>query len=551
MLRARAALDRPLRVRLPGPVLAARCGDAGAALAGWRVVGARSCHRGCDRRDGIAQRRAVRCRSLPRASSSAGPWRSGYAVPAINVVNDLTLEAVLAAAEELRSPLIVQTSVKTVRSIGRRRAQGDVGRHDGEHPGTRGPAPRPLSGPRGHQRLPGGGLELGALRWPRALRRGERAPVRRGRGRGASIRRRRRGRDRGHPRRRGRPRLRRGGTGPDARGRRRLHPRAPAWTSSRPPSATPTACTGRDRRSTISASATSWRPPASPWPSTAAPASRPTSSADLIARGCAKVNVSTALKIAYMEANREYLTSHPAAADPPKLFDHVREAVMEMTRAAHPPLRRGGSRVRTAGRMRALILDCDGVLADTERDGHLPAFNQTFAEFGLPVRWSEADYGRALRIGGGKERMAALLTPELVAAAGLPADREAQLAEVARWHRRKTETLRRDGGGRSAAAAARHRADRGRGTGRGLAAGRLLDVGRALGARHPRAAVGPEAGGRCPRAGRRHRGSQEAGTGHLPAGPRAARDRAQRMLSSSRIRATGSWPHARPASRRS
>lgn len=41
-----------------------------------------------------------------------------YGVPAINVVNDLTLEAVLAAAVESRSPLIVQTSVKTVRSIG-------------------------------------------------------------------------------------------------------------------------------------------------------------------------------------------------------------------------------------------------------------------------------------------------------------------------------------------------------------------------------------------------------------------------------------------------
>jgi len=41
-----------------------------------------------------------------------------YGVPAINVVNDLTLEAVLAAAVEVRSPLIVQTSVKTVRSIG-------------------------------------------------------------------------------------------------------------------------------------------------------------------------------------------------------------------------------------------------------------------------------------------------------------------------------------------------------------------------------------------------------------------------------------------------
>ena len=37
---------------------------------------------------------------------------------AINVVDDLTLEAVLAAATELQSPLIVQTSLKTVKSIG-------------------------------------------------------------------------------------------------------------------------------------------------------------------------------------------------------------------------------------------------------------------------------------------------------------------------------------------------------------------------------------------------------------------------------------------------
>lgn len=45
-------------------------------------------------------------------------FRKRYGVPAINVVNDLTMEAVLAAAEELRSPLIVQTSVKTVKMTG-------------------------------------------------------------------------------------------------------------------------------------------------------------------------------------------------------------------------------------------------------------------------------------------------------------------------------------------------------------------------------------------------------------------------------------------------
>jgi ketose-bisphosphate aldolase len=45
-------------------------------------------------------------------------FRERYGVAAINVVNDLTMEAVLAAAVEQRSPVIIQTSVKTVRSIG-------------------------------------------------------------------------------------------------------------------------------------------------------------------------------------------------------------------------------------------------------------------------------------------------------------------------------------------------------------------------------------------------------------------------------------------------
>ncbi len=88
--------------------------------------------------------------------------------------------------------------------------------------------------------------------------------------------------------------------------------------------------------------------------------------------------------------------------------------------------------------MNALIFDCDGVLADTERDGHLPAFNATFEEFGLPVRWSESEYARRLLIGGGKERMASLLDPEFVRAAGLPADEAGQRAAVAKWHERKT-----------------------------------------------------------------------------------------------------------------
>lgn len=89
--------------------------------------------------------------------------------------------------------------------------------------------------------------------------------------------------------------------------------------------------------------------------------------------------------------------------------------------------------------MTALVFDCDGVLADTERDGHRPAFNQTFREFGIPVEWSEEVYGRKLQIAGGKERMSSELTPDFVRANGLPEDPDGQAAELAKWHKRKTE----------------------------------------------------------------------------------------------------------------
>lgn len=41
-----------------------------------------------------------------------------YAVPAVNIVDDLSIRAVLAAAEATKSPVILQTSVKTVKSMG-------------------------------------------------------------------------------------------------------------------------------------------------------------------------------------------------------------------------------------------------------------------------------------------------------------------------------------------------------------------------------------------------------------------------------------------------
>jgi beta-phosphoglucomutase-like phosphatase (HAD superfamily) len=55
--------------------------------------------------------------------------------------------------------------------------------------------------------------------------------------------------------------------------------------------------------------------------------------------------------------------------------------------------------------LRALIWDVDGTLAETERDGHRVAFNQAFAEAGLPWHWDEQLYGELLRVTGGKERL--------------------------------------------------------------------------------------------------------------------------------------------------
>lgn len=55
--------------------------------------------------------------------------------------------------------------------------------------------------------------------------------------------------------------------------------------------------------------------------------------------------------------------------------------------------------------MQALIFDCDGVLVDTERDGHRAAFNAAFRAEGLATVWPEDRYGDLLTTGGGKERM--------------------------------------------------------------------------------------------------------------------------------------------------
>ncbi len=55
--------------------------------------------------------------------------------------------------------------------------------------------------------------------------------------------------------------------------------------------------------------------------------------------------------------------------------------------------------------LEALIFDVDGTLADTERDGHLLAFNMAFKEAGLDWDWSVELYGQLLAVTGGKERI--------------------------------------------------------------------------------------------------------------------------------------------------
>lgn len=94
--------------------------------------------------------------------------------------------------------------------------------------------------------------------------------------------------------------------------------------------------------------------------------------------------------------------------------------------------------------MPTLVFDCDGVLADTERYGHLRAFNATFEEFGLPRRWDEDEYAELLQVGGGKERMATLFRDRgFVQAANIPEGEKERSDLLHKWHQTKTAHFKR------------------------------------------------------------------------------------------------------------
>ena len=85
--------------------------------------------------------------------------------------------------------------------------------------------------------------------------------------------------------------------------------------------------------------------------------------------------------------------------------------------------------------LKAIFWDQDGVIIDTEKDGHRVAFNKMFKEVGHDFEWSVDTYGELLAISGGKERMRHYFTEKGIILEGDP-EKDAEL--LLALHKKKT-----------------------------------------------------------------------------------------------------------------
>jgi len=86
--------------------------------------------------------------------------------------------------------------------------------------------------------------------------------------------------------------------------------------------------------------------------------------------------------------------------------------------------------------IRGFLFDQDGVIIDTERDGHRVAFNRAFLDLGFSAQWEPGEYHRLLQIAGGKERLRAYLHEKGFGTPVAPAEED---SVIARLHARKTD----------------------------------------------------------------------------------------------------------------
>ncbi|UCG08135.1 MAG: HAD-IA family hydrolase [Desulfobacterales bacterium] len=85
--------------------------------------------------------------------------------------------------------------------------------------------------------------------------------------------------------------------------------------------------------------------------------------------------------------------------------------------------------------LKAIFWDQDGVIIDTQKDGHRVAFNKMFKETGYDFEWDVDTYGELLSISGGKERMRHYFTEKGIILEGIP-EKDAEL--LLSLHKKKT-----------------------------------------------------------------------------------------------------------------